>query len=81
MDRNNGMAVFDKDENKYRPLRYSDIAILARSFKKTTDAIYEELNNQNIPVAMESKTGYFKTVEIRTLISFLKIIHFIYFFI
>lgn len=74
MDRNNGMAVFDKDENKYRPLRYSDIAILARSFKKTTDAIYEELNNQNIPVAMESKTGYFKTVEIRTLISFLKII-------
>ncbi len=73
-DKEKGMVVFDKELQKYRPLQYSDIVILLRSIGKNADGISSELMKEGIPVYMESKEGYFKTIEIRNVISYLKII-------
>ncbi len=73
-DKEKGMVIFDKENKKYRPLQYSDIVILLRSIGKNADGISSELMKEGIPVYMESKEGYFKTLEIRNVISYLKII-------
>ena len=69
-----GMVIYDKNEKKYRTLRYSDIVILLRSIGQNADCISEELMKVGIPVYMESRTGYFKTSEISTIVNYLKII-------
>lgn len=69
-----GMVIYDKHMQNYRPLKYSDIAILARSCGDNADTILDEFMARGIPVSMETKSGYFKTKEIRLLISLLKII-------
>ena len=68
------MMVFDKNEKTYRKLKYSDIAILSRSCDENTETISEEFARRGIPVSIESKEGYFKTTEIKTLVSLLKVI-------
>lgn len=69
-----GMTVYDKESDKYRPAKYSDIVILLRSINGVGDVINEELMRSGIPCHMESKSGYFSTLEIRTILSYLKII-------
>ncbi|MGE5632126.1 MAG: helicase-exonuclease AddAB subunit AddA [Caulobacteraceae bacterium] len=69
-----GFMVFDKGSGGYRPVRYSDIVILLRTTKNWADVFAEELNLQGIPVYTDSGSGYFKTVEISTMLSLLQII-------
>lgn len=69
-----GLQVRDTVTGGYRTARYSDIVILVRSVNEAAYAINEELMKQGIPVHMESKRGYFDTIEIRTILNFLKII-------
>ena len=66
--------VFDKDLNKYRKVRYKDIVILLRATKNWADTIVEELSFGGIPAYADAGTGYFQTVEIRTIMSLLHII-------
>lgn len=73
-DRQQGMTVYDKNEKCYRRLCYSDIVILLRSIGKNAEYIQQELMKAGIPAYMESRTGYFKTPEIRTLLNYLRII-------
>ena len=73
-DKKTGMVIFDKEQKKYRSLKYSDIAILLRSTGGIGESINDELLKEGIPVYMESKAGYFNTLEIRTIISYLRII-------
>lgn len=69
-----GMLVYDKELGDYRPAVYSDIVILVRSIAGVGELINDELMKNGIPGSITSKSGYFKTLEIRTIMNYLKII-------
>jgi ATP-dependent helicase/nuclease subunit A len=69
-----GFLVVDKDTRKYRPARYSDIVILMRATRGWSDVFAEELSLHGIPVYSDTGSGYFKTIEISTILSLLQII-------
>ncbi|AWK50299.1 helicase-exonuclease AddAB subunit AddA [Clostridium beijerinckii] len=73
----NGDKVFnvlDKETAEYRPLRYKDIVILLRATKNWSESLLEELGAEGIPVYADTGSGYFESIEIRTIISLLKVI-------
>jgi len=67
-------AVFDKERRAYRRLEYRDIVILLRTTKNWSDVFAEELNHQGIPSFADTGTGFFKTTEVRIILSLLQII-------
>ncbi len=69
-----GFMVIDKDTKKYRAAQFKDIVILMRTTKNWADVFAEELSLQGIPVFTDTGTGYFRTVEISTIMSLLQII-------
>lgn len=66
--------VYDKNLGKYRDIQYRDIAILLRTTVNWADVFIEELTAQGIPVYGDTGTGYFKTIEVETVMSLLQII-------
>ncbi|MGG7214255.1 helicase-exonuclease AddAB subunit AddA [Clostridium nigeriense] len=66
--------VLDKETGEYRPLKYKDIVILLRATKNWSEIFLDELGYEGIPVYADTGTGYFETIEIRTIMSLLKII-------
>ncbi|SHE75264.1 helicase-exonuclease AddAB subunit AddA [Clostridium fallax] len=66
--------VYDKNINKYRNIRFKDIVILLRATKNWSEVLVEELALEGIPVYADTGTGYFQTIEIRTIMSLLQII-------
>lgn len=66
--------VLDKETGEYRPLKYKDIVILLRATKNWAELFLEELGSEGIPIYADTGTGYFETIEIRTIMSLLKII-------
>ena len=66
--------VLDKETGEYRPLKYKDIVILLRATKNWAETLLDELNEAGIPVYADTGTGYFESIEIRTIMSLLKII-------
>lgn len=66
--------VYDKNINGYRSVRYQDIVILMRATANWAPTFVEELTNVGIPVFADTATGYFETIEIRTIMSLLQII-------
>ncbi|GIO21654.1 helicase-exonuclease AddAB subunit AddA [Oceanobacillus sp. J11TS1] len=67
------MQVVDKGTGQERNLMYRDIVILMRSMT-WAPAIMDELKKQGIPVYAELTSGYFEAIEIRIMISLLKVI-------
>jgi len=70
----NIFKVLDKETGQYRPLRYKDIVILLRATKKWSESLLDELGAEGIPVYADTGSGYFESIEIRTIISLLKVI-------
>jgi helicase-exonuclease AddAB, AddA subunit, Firmicutes type len=66
--------VFDNKQKCYRKAEYKDIVILLRTTRNWADVFAEELALQGIPAFTDAGSGYFKTVEIQTMISLLQII-------
>lgn len=66
--------VLDKDTGEYRPLKYKDIVILLRATKNWSETLLNELGTEGIPVYADTGTGYFESIEIRTIVSLLKVI-------
>jgi ATP-dependent helicase/nuclease subunit A len=66
--------VYDKDIKDYRPVKFKDIVILMRATSNWAPVFVEELGGEGIPVYADSGTGYFQTVEIRTIMALLQII-------
>lgn len=73
-NREKPFMVYDESEQRYRPLRYSDIVILMRSTKNWVDVFVEELTKRDIPVYADTGSGYLKTTEISTMTALLQII-------
>src|SRR5699024_8625861 len=61
-----------------RKVRYRDIVILLRSMKGNAEIFQKELMDAGIPAFCSSQTGYFDTVEVRTLLSLLSVVDNIY---
>ena len=66
--------IHDKDLKHFRPVRYSDIVILMRSYSAVAPIYVEEFQSSNIPVYAETTSGYFGASEVETMLSLLKII-------
>lgn len=67
------MQVMDKATGQQRNIAYRDIVILMRSMTWAS-TITDELKKQGIPVYADLTTGYFEAIEIRVMISLLKVI-------
>lgn len=65
--------VWDKDRGEMRPLEYRDCVILLRTVSEWADAFSRVLQGQGIPCFATSKTGYFSTVEVETVMNYLHI--------
>ncbi|MBP2022008.1 ATP-dependent helicase/nuclease subunit A [Clostridium punense] len=66
--------VYDKNLKGYRQVQFKDIVILLRSANKFAPIYVEEFKNLNLPLYAEGGTGYFDTIEVKTIISLLQII-------
>ena len=66
--------VFDKETKEYRDVKYKDIVILLRATKNWSEIFLDELGAEGIPVYADTGSGYFESIEIRTIMSLLKII-------
>ena len=73
-DEKQGLMVWDKEENAYRRARFSDIVILLRSLSGWSEIFVNVLMNEGIPAYAQTKTGYFNTVEVETILSLLSVI-------
>ncbi|ASK60837.1 helicase-exonuclease AddAB subunit AddA [Virgibacillus phasianinus] len=67
------LQVFDKSTGTVRNFQYRDVVILMRSMT-WTPTIVDELKKQGIPVYAELATGYFEAIEIKVMLSLLKVI-------
>ena len=65
--------VYDKDENKYRTIKYRDIVILRRS-KKNPAALMEVLQKNDIPAYAMGDETYFQALEIKVIVSLLTVL-------
>lgn len=66
--------VLDKVTGEYRPVTYKDIVILLRATKNWSEVFLDELGAEGIPVYADTGSGYFESIEIRTIMSLLKVI-------
>lgn len=65
------ITIYDSKTNEKRPISYSDIVILLRAVGNAAPIFVKELNNLAIPAYSDSATGYFDSLEIRTMMAFL----------
>ena len=68
------MQVFDKKLETYRNVEYKDIVILLRATSAWAPVFAEELINMDRPTYADMGQGYFETMEIQVIMSFLKVI-------
>lgn len=66
--------VTDKASGGTRDIRYSDIAILLRSFSSYGEIYDDVLSENGIPVRSQTGTGYFDTFEVVTVLNMLSVI-------
>lgn len=66
--------VTDRDSGQLRSARYRDIVILLRSITGWADVFLKVLTEAGIPAHTTSQTGYFRTVEIQTILSMLSLL-------
>ena len=74
IDEETGLMVWDKEKECYRRACYGDIVILLRSVSGWAETFTEALSRQRIPAYAESRTGYFNTVEVATILNLLAVI-------
>lgn len=73
-DQETGLWVWDKRKEGYRLAEYGDMVILLRSISGWSEAFVNILMNEGIPAYAETKTGYFNTTEVETVLSILTVI-------
>ena len=66
--------VWDKQQEKMRDVKYSDIVILTRSLKGWADVLVRILKQEGIPAYADSKEGYFGTLEIGWMMDYLRVL-------
>ena len=59
----------DKETGEYRTVKYKDIVIFLRATKNWADNLLDELGEEGIPAYADTGSGYFESIEIRTIMS------------
>ena len=70
----NMFKVLDKETGEYRRVKYKDIVILLRATKNWSESLLDELGREGIPAYADTGSGYFESIEIRTIMSLLRVI-------
>lgn len=65
------LRVYDKSQKISRPATYRDFAVLVRSIKKYDGVFRDVFAGAGIPLFVSGREGYFATVEVQTVLSFL----------
>ncbi len=73
-DEKNGLLVWDKEQEKYRRVCLGDMVILLRSMTGWSETLVSVLMNEGIPARAQTRTGYFSTTEVETILSLLSVI-------
>ena len=73
-DRENGLIGWDKAQSQYRRARFGDMVVLLRSTAGWADVFVNVLMNEGIPAHAESRTGYFDTPEVETILALLSVL-------
>lgn len=66
--------LYISGKNGYHPAEYRDIAILLRTMSGWAETFIQVLNDMGIPAYADTKTGYFTSLEVETLLNYLHII-------
>lgn len=66
--------VTDKETGELRRATYKDIVILLRTNSGWDEEFKKVFSEEGIPAYVTSKTGYFKTSEIQTILQFLRVL-------
>lgn len=69
-----GLDILDKATKEYRKAQYKDIVILLRTMTNWADVFVEVLSSEGIPCYAQTQTGYFNTLEIKTILNIIRII-------
>lgn len=67
------LQVYDRQTQRLRSLRYSDIAILTR-VKSLNNDLIEQFSQAQIPIVVHDAANYFQATEVQVMLSMLKII-------
>lgn len=73
-DPKQGLLVWDKGRQEYRPVQLRDMTVLLRSMSGWSEVFVNVLMNEGIPAYAQSRTGYFGTTEVETVLSLLAVI-------
>lgn len=73
-DDGDGFKVFDKNTGGFRRVEPKDIVVLMRATTAWAPVFMEELKQMSLNVYADSDTGYFKTIEVQTMMSLLQVI-------
>lgn len=73
-DEKEGLLVWDKEMESYRRARLGDMVILLRSMTGWSEVMVSVLMNEGIPARAQTRTGYFSTTEVETVLSLLSVI-------
>lgn len=68
-----GFKVKDKKTEELRPVRYGDFAVLVRR-NDSAEIIANVLNGAMIPTSLPEKENLFQTVEVKRVLSFLRVL-------
>lgn len=70
--------MFEKEQiteaGELRPVRPGDIVILLRTMSGWSETFVRVLQDEGIPASAQSRTGYFGTLEVETLLSYLRVL-------
>lgn len=66
--------MWDKDGQSYRKACYKDMVILLRSMSGWSEVFVNVLMNEGIPATAQTRTGYFATAEVETVLGLLSVI-------
>ncbi|WP_167958678.1 UvrD-helicase domain-containing protein [Anaerosporobacter faecicola] len=69
-----GLQVWNKEKKCYETARYGDIVILLRTMSGWSQTFVDTLMSMGIPAFSDTQSGYFSTVEIRTILNMLRVI-------
>lgn len=67
-------TVDGKEMKKYRKAKYKDIVILLRAASNVASYYENALTEEGIPCYREVKTGYYESLEVRTITNLLKVL-------
>lgn len=69
----NKELIYDRNQKKMRPIKYSDIVLLERT-KTINNSLMEQFNQLEIPLTVHDVESYFQATEVRVMVALLKII-------